>query len=504
MNYNRIERMIEKTLPTIQDFIFLLVFGGVLLLGPRMMNVDGDLGRHLTIGEYILASGTIPEQDLFSHTMPGQPLTPHEWLSQVVFAALYRVGGLDMVVWGCAVVLAVTFAILFSICRQLSGSIAASALVVILGIFASSLHWLTRPHLFTILLLAVWLKLLVQIYHGQQRYWVFLPIVMVLWVNLHGAFIAGFLTLLVFAAGLFWDRWVIDRQPITGSLETARPWILGLFSSLLVIIVNPAGLHILETSLGYIQNRYLVGHTAEYLPPDFHDPSTWPFLIMLALLIFMFGAQGQRSRGPLLFITTAWAGMALYSTRNIPLFVVAGAPAMAAAGSAIFQFPFFSRLDRLERRISLIQERLVGWFLPVLLVVGSAIFLVLNPASLNQRNRFSEEVFPVAAVDWLQEQPQSGNMFNHFPWGGYLLYRLWPDVQVFIDGQTDFYGEALTRQYEQVITMQAGWEGIFETYDVSWVIIPAGSRLAESLGNDVDWELTYADETAVIFTKPAH
>jgi hypothetical protein len=75
-----------------------------------------------------------------------------------------------------------------------------------------------------------------------------------------------------------------------------------------------------------------------------------------------------------------------------------------------------------------------------------------------QGNRYDPAVFPVEAVDWLEQHPPEGNGFNYFIWGGYLLYRSWPERTVFIDGQTDFYGEALTRQYVQVITLTGDWE----------------------------------------------
>jgi hypothetical protein len=68
-------------------------------------------------------------------------------------------------------------------------------------------------------------------------------------------------------------------------------------------------------------------------------------------------------------------------------------------------------------------------------------------------NAYDPEKFPVAAVNWLETHPQDGEMFNYFIWGGYLLYREWPDLQVFIDGQTDFYGETLSREYLSVLAL---------------------------------------------------
>jgi hypothetical protein len=93
-------------------------------------------------------------------------------------------------------------------------------------------------------------------------------------------------------------------------------------------------------------------------------------------------------------------------------------------------------------------------------------------------------------------------MFNYFTWGGYLLYRLWPQDTVFIDGQTDFYGESLTREYEQVMYVNQGWETVLEKYNVDWVIVPSDTPLVNSLQDELDWIPIYHDDTASILRKP--
>jgi hypothetical protein len=92
-------------------------------------------------------------------------------------------------------------------------------------------------------------------------------------------------------------------------------------------------------------------------------------------------------------------------------------------------------------------------------------------------------------------------MFNYFTWGGYLLYRGWPDERVFIDGQTDFYGEDLTRQYGQVIDLEKGWESVIDRYQVGWAILPVSEPAGYALRQELGWELIYKDGTAVILRK---
>jgi len=203
-----------------------------------------------------------------------------------------------------------------------------------------------------------------------------------------------------------------------------------------------------------------------------------------------------------------WVVMALYSVRNVPLFVIVSAPLLAKVLAEILadlphRMKFINRGPSLDTGLLHIDLSLRGAIWPFL---GIFLALVCLQSGLRldfdqKGNTFDREVFPVAAVDWLEDHPQPGEMFNYFPWGGYLLYRLWPEKNVFIDGQTDFYGEKFTRQYEEVITMSEGWEKILDQYHVSWVILPPGENFTNALQGESGWLLVYSDKTAVVFQK---
>jgi hypothetical protein len=500
--------LLAYLLPGLGDILWIGIFFGVIGLGPQIMNVDGDLGRHLTIGQYILDHGQVPVADLFSHTRAGAPLTPHEWLSQVIFALAYRWLGLDGVVLVCGLVIATSFWLVFRRAREGSQGILAAVLVTLLTVAAASLHWLSRPHIFTFLMLALWIGVLERLRRGRLRSWWLLPVIMLAWANLHGAFIAGFVTWGLVGLGLAWDVfWQRGKGPgLHGHFW--RYYLLGGAASFLATLANPSGIGLWGTSVGYLGSRYLVSHTAEYLPPNFHDPSTWPFLVVIGLLVAAFGLQGRRLEAAQVFPAAAWLVMALYSVRNVPLFVIVAMPALAGVldewlaahhhrAKGLVQF------FGLDRRLAGVDRDLSGAVFPALAVVLALLGLRAGMDLDFQRagNIFDARVFPVAAADWLAEHPQPGRPFNYFPWGGYLLYRLWPDQNVFIDGQTDFYGEALTRQYEQVLTLSPGWEAVLDQYSVEWVILPASEALAGELRGRPEWSVLYEDHTAVVLSR---
>jgi hypothetical protein len=494
-----IQLIAMNLVPRLGEVFFAAIFAAAIALGPQMMNVDGDLGRHLTLGDYILDARVIPTEDVFSFSKLGDPLTPHEWLADVIFSLSYRMAGLDGVVWLTAFVLAVSFWLIYRHSVSLSNMSVLALIGGILGAFAGSLHWLTRPHIFTILFTAIWTIELEKVRIGLRKSWIIFPILMVIWANLHGAFIAG---LVIWGLVLFGE--LMEKRRDWNQLR-ALIWIGP--ASILASIFNPDGLGIWKTGLGFLGNQYLVSHTAEYLPPDFQNPAFWPFLLVLGLSILLLGLNQGRMKFAHIFLLGSWTVMALYSARNIPLYIVVAMPILCELGARTLKdsrdLGIAARFLNFQDRLSFTERGIKGGFIASLIVIFSLVLLV-NGYRLDFRNtgnEFSREVFPVQAVDWMKENPVTGNGFNHFPWGGYLLYRLWPDQLVFIDGQTDFYGEELTREYERVITMQPGWQEILVKHEISWVLVPGDTPLASYLGDQANWDTSYSDQTAKLFIK---
>jgi hypothetical protein len=485
------QKIAARIIPRLGEILFAAVFAAVIGLGPRLMNVDGDLGRHITLGNYVLESGKIPREDIFSFTKAGDPLTPHEWLSDVIFSVCYKAAGLNGVVWLTALILAVSYWLVYKHSLQLSNMSLIALAGSIIAAGAGSIHWLTRPHIFTILLTVLWMVELDRMRLGIRRNWIVFPVLMLFWVNLHGAFLAGFVIWLAYAVG-----GIFDNSCRKGQL---RDMLLIGPVSFLVSLINPAGLDIWKTGFGFLGNHYLVSHTAEYLPPDFQSPAFWPFLLVVVGSLLILGLSKVRLNSVYALLVAGWTALALYSGRNIPLYLVVVIPILCdQAANLILGNRNTSWLIRLQKRLSQTENEIRGGVLGISIVLV-ALALLVNGSNLDfqkEGNRFEPEVFPTGAVSWIEENPLSGNGFNYFPWGGYLLYSLWPENLVFIDGQTDFYGEKLTREYETVITLQPGWRDILDKYGVEWILMPAGSQLVSYLESEPGWTELYRDETA--------
>ncbi len=498
-DYEPVQRrvgIVRFVLPRVRDVVFIAVFLGVLLLGERMLNTDADLGRDLTVGRYILSSGQIPVNDILSFTKAGQLRPPYEWLAQVSFAIGYHLLNLNGVVLASALVIAAAFVIVYEDAARRSHAPVLALLITLSAAVASSLHWLSRPHIFTFAFLAIWLCWLERLrseHKHKTRLWLF-PLLMLVWANTHGGFVFGFLAWAAYVAGWLWGQWRGTARATVG----ADLLIVGA-TSLVASAITPALWHNWDAVLNN-RSAFILSHTIETLPPNLAQPGVWPFVGFLVLALLLLLLRWRQVDASHCILLAGFSALALIMARNIPLFVIASAPIMAE-----WTRQTFDRLELwldIEAKIGGLDRVLRGNVLPVIVVlVAAGLFAFQNFDSKTTFYDFSSRVFPVQAADWLESHPVQGHMFNDFNWGGYLLYRLWPAQRVFIDSQSDFYGEALVRQYESIAAGDPNWESELRHYTVNWIIVPSRSALAARVRGNPAWAVVYEDNLAVIFEQ---
>lgn len=493
-------RLLRFFMPRIEYILLMAIFWGIVASGPKILNFDGDLPRHILTGNLILQTHRVSTSDIFSFRTTGYPSFPHEWLSQVIFAVVYDWLGLDGIVLLCGLIVMLTWGIVYYQAMHTSKSFFGALLLIALGVAASQIHVLPRPHIFTYLLTAIWILLLDSLEEHKTRSWWLVPCTMLLWVNMHGMFVLGIAILGIYLMGDFLDH------PTMSWFGTDKARVLLLASALSIIatFISPSGPKIWEAIVALGSNAYITSKIPEYQSPNFHLPETWPFIIILLLTIV--GLAGTTARLPwkqtLLFVS--FTGMALYTSRMIPVFAIVATPIAAKAITdwlrENYSQSWFFNLEQNTYRINSTSNGLI-WVFATVLLVGLLLKSGRTIDPQAQGNVFDKRFFPVEAVSWLETHAQNGHMFNEFDWGGFLLLKLWPNQQIFMDGHTHIYGEALTREYERVITLGNGWERVLTKYDVKWIIIRANTPLADQLVSSPHWKTAYQDQTAIIFVR---
>ena len=106
----------------------------------------------------------------------------------------------------------------------------------------------------------------------------------------------------------------------------------------------------------------------------------------------------------------------------------------------------------------------------------------------------------MGAADYLEEHPDLGRLFNSYNWGGYVIWRLYPQYLSFVDGRTDLFDDVILDDYLQAWRAEEGWEQIMLEWDIDVALIEPGAPLAGAL-EDAGWEAAYADSKAVILVR---
>jgi len=505
-----------KLLPSMADFAFLMpiVFLFGRMEGLKTLLSDGDTGWHIRTGEWILAHRGVPTHDIFSYSKPDGAWFAWEWLSDVIWAFLNSHGGLATVAAFAVLLLAITFALLFRLVRRKSSAIVA-ILVTMLAATASSVHWLARPHLFTLVFLVIFYGTLERVRDGKTTiagipYLAILPAATILWTNLHGGFFVGILMIAVYGIGELLnlalapaaDEW----RAIVGR---AGAYLFTAFACLAASLVNPYTWHLHKHVLEYLADPYSAQHIVEFLSVSFHHPLAIFFEGMLGLAALSgawFASKGSFTQ-PLLLVM--WAHGALLSTRNIPIFMLVAAPAVAEALQA-----WLDRLPALDvagwlrtaaRRFNAVAaemsetDRMPRWHVISGLAMVVVVGLLFAPHPPERfRPEFNPKSFPAAAIDTLRRNP-TAHIFTFDQWGDYLIYRMYPDTKVFMDGRSDFYGPEFGKKYLDVLQVNYGWEKTLARFGVDTILMPPSTPLAGALKESARWHVVYDDGVAVVF-----
>jgi hypothetical protein len=485
-------------IPSLADIIFISIFLCLALSKGQGLLADGDTGFHIRAGEYIINTLSVPKYDLFSFITPTLPWTAHEWLAEVIMAFLHSSFGLTGIVVFFSLLIALVHYLLFRDLRSSDGNIFIAAGITILVITTSQIHWLARPHIFSLLIMVVWYRILDNYQYREKNQLFLLPLLMLLWVNLHGGYLAGFILLGIYCVGNYLmglsaapdDRTVLHGK----SVQILKMSLVSLLASL----ANPIGYKILLFPLNLINNKYVMDHVTEFLSPNFHDLIIFKYLFLLTIGLLSFSRK--RLNVIELMLLLVFTHMALFAARYATLFALVIAPIIVTRADDMLtesdsRIMGFFRIRAARFASMEITARGILW--PAGAFLAVVVFLSVN----NITYQFNERQKPVAAVEFLIKEHISGNMYNNDEFGDYIIYVAWPQYRVFVDSRWDMYGPERMKEYLKIQNSEPGWEKVLEKYDIDWIIFDARSALSRYLLVLGVWRLVYADTVAHIFVR---
>ncbi len=462
----------------------ILIFLTVVFIFSFNQFKEADSFYHLKTGQAIWEAKAIPQTDIFSFTAVGRPWVTHEWLAEVIFYLLAKIS-LWAVIFFIAGLSVATYFLLWLRSRLLGASAEWTVLaLLVFGLLTFEL-WIPRPQVFSFFLAAL-LLLLLDSYRktGRAKYITGLPILILLWANMHASFLLGLIIILFYAG---YEQ--ATKKPV-------RLLWLTFGSSLFLSFLNPNGFRIYTyawdilpavNALSILEWKSIVYFWSK--------PQVKVFLVMIFMtwggLVYLRRSKIKEHALPILLISVA-AILPLVAIRHVGFWPVIAAPLAAAALTESTK----------------LREFAAGKNFRIGLIIFSVFLITVRLTQIDSRP-INKLALPVQAADFAAKAGIKGPLFNFYNDGGYLIWRLWPGEKVFIDGRSEVYDEETVNDYKAITEVKDDWQALLEEkYGIDFVIFSyrnvlnyeASKRFAEGLLVE-NFALIYWDDTALIFVS---
>ncbi|HKS30335.1 MAG TPA: hypothetical protein VJS44_21095 [Pyrinomonadaceae bacterium] len=482
---------------SIGRLFFLVLMLALFFLATREVT-DPDFWWHLRAGQYIFETRSIPHTDIFSFTFDGREWVTHEWLSELVIYAVFRWLGWGGLVAGFALLITAAFALSHRSCEKSGAHPIASWLAVLLGALATAPVWGVRPQMFSLLLASLFLFILTGRMRGEvnRSVW-WLPLLMLLWVNLHGGYVLGIVLITIALFGTALDGLMEKRTPAE-IFRRVRPLLLVLLVCVAVVPLNPNGARLFTYPFETLASSAMQEHIEEWFSPNFHQARFIPLAVLMFATFASLALSTKRLRVSELLMLCATAYAVLRSGRHLPIFAFAAVPLLAEHATLWVKSQDWSqRLFAPEKIASRRQTLLRFAVLLVALIVS-----LMNVRHVVAKQAVSEEKhFPARAVEFLREQNLPDPIFNWYDWGGYLIWKLYPERRIYIDGRADVYGDAFLEEFLRATKGQGDWREPLRRNSIRTVIVKPDSPLAGLLMKEEGWSKAFEDGQAIVLVR---
>jgi tetratricopeptide (TPR) repeat protein len=493
-----------------------LVLGAIALVYAFLAGLatvgDPDLGWHLATGRWVAQHHHVFSTDVFSYTVPGAPAIYPPGGGLILYG-LYLLGGFSLLSWLGA------FACLATVALLLRRGSAVTAAIAIVAVPFIAYRTVPRSELFAVVLFAAYLSLLWENYQtGRARLW-WLPLLMVVWVNVHVSFFSG-LGLLVGFAGL-----QALELPFAGSrrdqllqrLKREAPWFL---AGAAATLINPWGWSLYPALLHFTRSVH-ARHINEWASVQWNwstaltsfsprNTSDMFHLLFVIAVLAMIAAVLQYRAGAAILILAA----VYEASRHVRMLALASCIVVVVAGSVLSSaMPWIrSRITNAGTR-SILATAAVAVF-AALAIVRSA-DLVTNYHYLAERNlsTFGPGLsgwFPRRGAEFIQDHQLPGEVLNTYNEGGYILWALGPQRRDYIDGREVPFGPALAQHGGELLNTPLDstiWRQEADKYGINTVIFPLTVLDEISLGrlnsdcNSKEWRPVYLDEVSIVLVR---
>ncbi len=477
----------------------LFIFLGLLLIH-SLGSINQDIGRHLKLGQIIWETKNIPQTNLFSFTEPDHPFINHHWLSEVVFYLLFGIIGLKGLIIFKAVIVAASFWLIYKATDKKTG-LWPFLVSVPLGVLVFLNRGDVRPEIFSYLFLALFIFAILRARSfGQYRWLYALPFVQVLWSNAHIYFVLGPVLLFFFLIDAAFDK---ERRVALSKIF----WVFLATSA--ATILNPNFIKgalapfLILRNYGYT----IVENQSVFFLKDYGVQLAAINVFEISLIVLIIGFIIALKNGSKKIVFEFLAGLA---------FSILAVKMIRNTGIYAFVFTSVTALN-----LSAVKPAAKFLKRPARIIFYSAFsavfaFLIINVLNndlrgwMQEGGRFGLEIPAGAArgVEFIKQNDVRGPVFNNFDVGSFLIWKLYPEQKVFVDGRPEAYStEFFQNIYKPMQEDPKMWKYYSEKYGINYVffatadITPWARAFLFYISQNPDWPLVYKDGTVAIFLK---
>jgi hypothetical protein len=484
--------------------LLVFVFFTMIFVAAARPITDPDFWWHLRTGQYLIETRTIPHTDIFSSLHFGHEWVPHEWLSEVFIYSIYRGLGYVGLIIAFSLLITISFVIVYRRYNQRVGHPYVGCVALLFGASATIPTWGVRPQMFSLFFASLFLAILENYSRegkGKQLYWL-VPLT-VLWVNMHAGFALGLVLILLTIVGLVLDGWLGSEESRITIWRQVRALCLILLICTVSVAINPNGLRLYSYPIETLKSQAMMKYISEWWSPNFHELMFQPFALLIFATLTFLALSPRRVRLRDLLLLSATGVAALRSGRNVPFFALVSIPLLAEHAWAwtISQRwgQWLTKPEQVEVGRHAVIKVGLNIILLVLLPLGLAAARVSKTAS--SQPAVSSQEFPSAAVDYIAARKLPQPLYNEYGWGGYLIWRLYPEYHVYIDGRADVYGDAFLEEFLMVHSGETRWQEPLDRNGVRTVLVKPDTAIASLLRQAPNWEKAFEDSQSVVFTR---
>ena len=458
---------------------------------------DNDLWARLIAGAHIVEKLSVLKQDFLSYT-PTHPWYDHEWGASIFFYLALKYFGDSGLILLRGILAALTIFICFKTVelRKPSSTTAYNILyfAFMFLVVLKSIGPAVRCLLFTCLFFALFLYLLEKARAGKTKVLIILPLIMLLWGNIHGGCMSGIGLLVLYSAGEF-----LNKKPF-------KKYIYTLLGCIAVLFINPYGIEYVKFLFfaATMDRSFITEWTSPFHPHYLKGYIRYKiYLVVMVLTQVIYLIKDKINYDKLdktkILILLVMTYLSVTHIRHQSFFIL-------TAGTLLydeFYSLFNSFIAFIREKLKIQNKENVKDFVIIKEITVYFILLIVSLPPLissNKEIRITETEYPRFAVEFIKINNLKGNLFINFDWGSYAAYKLYPNNLIVMDGRyEEVYNPDLLLDLKNFHLVKNDWDKIIKDYKTDVMILEKKYPVFNKILNSKEWVLVFENNLSGVF-----